>query len=359
MLSCLTLNQIVRKNFARIKDTSKRSKSIALVDQIMSGYALFSLKYPSLLQFDMQSSKENIKNNLTCVFGIENIPSDTHMRARLDRLDPKLLRRVFASLFSQVQRSKKLELYKYYDNRYLMPLDGTGYFLSKAVHCDHCCSKNHKDGSVSYYHQMLSGAIVHPDYKVVLPFAPEPIMKSDGSAKNDCELRCAERFLSNLKREHPHLRLIVTGDGLFSNGPFIRKLKEDRHAFILVAKPKDHKALFEEFKSLPQSSTEITRDKVKHRFVWANGLAINDTHRDCLVNVLEYWEQKENGKTSHWVWVTDIKLTDKNVYQIMRGGRARHKIENETFNTLKNQGYQFEHNFGHGNTNLSTALPTL
>jgi len=35
------------------------------------------------------------------------------------------------------------------------------------------------------------------------------------------------------------------------------------------------------------------------------------------------------------------------------------KIENETFNTLKNQGYQFEHNFGHGNQNLSVVFAQL
>ena len=44
---------------------------------------------------------------------------------------------------------------------------------------------------------------------------------------------------------------------------------------------------------------------------------------------------------------------------MVRGGRARWKIENETFNTLKNQGYQFGHNFGHGKQNLSTIFVML
>jgi hypothetical protein len=43
----------------------------------------------------------------------------------------------------------------------------------------------------------------------------------------------------------------------------------------------------------------------------------------------------------------------------MRAGRARWKIENETFNTLKNQGYNFEHNYGHGQQNLATNLALL
>jgi hypothetical protein len=359
MLSCSTLHQIVYDSLSKIKDTAKRVRPISLVDNLMSGYAVFSLKYPSLLQFDQHSSEEMVKQNLKSVFNINQTPSDTQMRERLDVVEPDQLRKVFKTLFAQCQRSNRLELFKYYDDRYLMPLDGTGYFNSKNVHCENCCEKNHKDGSVSYYHQMLSGAIVHPEQKVVLPFAPEPIMKSDGSTKNDCERRSAERFLTHLKREHPHLRITVTGDGLFSNGPFIKRLNQDDHAFILVAKPKDHKFLFEDYHHLTKSSCQIQKEKVNHRFEWANRLAINNSHPDCLVNVLEYWEEHDNGKKQHWVWVTNFELNEKNVYQIMRGGRARHKIENETFNTLKNQGYQFEHNFGHGKKNLSTVFAYL
>ena len=64
-------------------------------------------------------------------------------------------------------------------------------------------------------------------------------------------------------------------------------------------------------------------------------------------------------KTGRCGWVTNHDITDKNLYELMRGGRARWKIENETFNTLKNQGYQFEHNFGHGKKNLHTVFAFL
>jgi hypothetical protein len=43
----------------------------------------------------------------------------------------------------------------------------------------------------------------------------------------------------------------------------------------------------------------------------------------------------------------------------MQAGRARWKIENETFNTLKNLGYKFEHNYGHGKDHLSTLFAYL
>ena len=64
-------------------------------------------------------------------------------------------------------------------------------------------------------------------------------------------------------------------------------------------------------------------------------------------------------RVQHFSWVTDLRVNKRNVYALMRGGRARWKIENETFNTLKNQGYNFEHNYGHGMKNLSVVFATV
>ena len=89
-----------------------------------------------------------------------------------------------------------------------------------------------------------------------------------------------------------------------------------------------------------------------------NGLPFNQSHPDILVNYLDYWEIRE-GKESNFSWITDLELRRDNVYQVMRGGRGRWKIENETFNTLKNQGYQLEHNYGHGQKHLATVFGML
>ena len=39
--------------------------------------------------------------------------------------------------------------------------------------------------------------------------------------------------------------------------------------------------------------------------------------------------------------------------------RTRWRVENEAFNTLKNQGYEFERNYGHGKQFLSSTLAGL
>ena len=136
--------------------------------------------------------------------------------------------------------------------------------------------------------------------------------------------------------------------------------------FILGAKPADHKALFKWVESTERMNTGAVKhiehtdaQGVHHRFRYLNAAPLNDTHFDLEVNFLEYWETHPNGKTQRFSWVTDLPIDDANVMALMRGARARWRIENETFNTLKNQGYSFEHNFGHGERHLSTVFAYL
>ena len=105
---------------------------------------------------------------------------------------------------------------------------------------------------------------------------------------------------------------------------------------------------------------ETTDEKEStHKFKCIEKVPLNESNKDLKVNFIEYWETTKKGKTLHFSWVTDLPVNKNNVYQLMRVTRSRWKIENETFNTLKNQGYHFEHNFGHGNKNLSTILTPI
>ncbi|MDQ6962957.1 MAG: hypothetical protein Q9M28_10620 [Mariprofundaceae bacterium] len=96
--------------------------------------------------------------------------------------------------------------------------------------------KKHRNGSTTDYHQMLGAVLIHPDSRCVLPFAPEAILKQDGIKKNDCERNAARRLLHDLRREHPHMKLTIIEDGLASNAPHIKTLKELNMNFILGAK---------------------------------------------------------------------------------------------------------------------------
>jgi len=358
-LSASGLFRLVRQRFAKIKDHRAENVTISLQDALTSAFAMFSLKDPSLLAFDERSKTDG---NLKRVYGLEQVPSDSQMRTILDDVDPETVRPSFKDVFRQAQRGKVLEKMVSLGG-YLLSLDGTGYFSSKKIHCPHCLErKNAKTGEITYYHQMLGGAIVHPDWPEVIPLAPEPIIKQDGESKNDCERNAVKRFLAKLRQDHPHLPLILVEDALSSNAPHIRELQKHDVRFILGVKEGDHAFLFNYVRQAAQegrvTTLEFKEKGVLHRFRFLNQVPLNGSNQGLLVNFVEYWEITSE-KTQHFPWVTDLTVSKWNVYHIMRGGRARWKIENETFNTLKNQGYHFEHNFGHGQNHLSVVFAML
>ena len=362
-LSAPGLLKTVRNSFSSVKDWRQtREPDISISDALMSGIAVFGMKYSSLLQFDSQKVDPIISSNLRNLYGVDQSPCDTRLREILDPIDPNHLRPAFKALFARLQDGKALLPFRFIDESYLVSIDGTGFFSSHEVHCENCCVKKSHDGTVTYYHQMLGAVMVHPSQKQVIVLAPEAIIKQDGVTKNDCEINAAKRLLTAIRRDHPFLNITLLGDGLFSNAPMIRQALEAKMGFIFGAKPGDHKSLFaslEDVKNIgAQSSLEHVEGDTIHHFRFMNDVPLNDANPDLLVNVLVYSETRR-GKSTTFSWVTHIRLNKDNVYQIMKGGRARWRIENETFNTLKNQGYQFEHNFGHGYRNLSTVFAYL
>jgi hypothetical protein len=123
----------------------------------------------------------------------------------------------------------------------------------------------------------------------------------------------------------------------------------DNVYYILGVKEGDHASLFEHVAAAEHAGrvTYYDRDDAEtgvcHRFRFGSALPLKEAHADLRVNFLECWEW-EGDQVQHGSWVTDLRVNKGTVYQIMRGGRARWRSANETFNTLKNQGYHFEHN---------------
>jgi hypothetical protein len=354
------LVRLARQRFGKLPD-ARHCPEFALTDTLMAGLALFSLKDPSLLAFQ----RRRLDHNLRCVFGLQAIPSDTQMRTILDDVDPDDVRPLFKDIFRQAQRGKVLEDYLFLDCYYLVALDGVEYFSSGKVHCKHCMTRQHSNGEVSYYHQMLGAAIVHPDFPEVIPLAPEPIQRQDGQQKNDCERNAARRWLKRFRQDHPHLNVLVIEDALSSNAPHIRDLRKYRCHFLLGVKPGDHQYLFDELIRRAEAGQvgelDVVDPKtgVRHSYLFAHDLSLNEANEQVRVNVLHYVQTDPDGTSHEWMWVTDLVLTVANVPQVVRAGRARWRIENETFNTLKNQGYHFEHNYGHGYKNLAVVLASL
>jgi len=113
-LSADALFRLVRSGFDTIPEHRASEAEISLTDALMSAFAMFSLKSPSLLAFD----KQRAEGNLQTIYGIACVPCDTRMREILDPMSPESLRPLFKSVFRQLQRGKALEPMAFLDDYY-------------------------------------------------------------------------------------------------------------------------------------------------------------------------------------------------------------------------------------------------
>ena len=361
-LSFSSLRKDLSLLFFQLPDFRQGAKvNYSIHDAMMSGFACMYFQDPSLLQFQKELRDAKNRNNLETLFGVKDIPEDTQIRDIIDKVDSEQLRPIFKNYFSRLQRAKYLSEYQLFPGLYICSIDGTGYFSSEEINCGSCLITEHKDGRINYSHKVLQSAIMHPDMRQVIPLMPEEIRNIDGSEKQDCEVNAGKRLIKKIKEDHPRLGLIIVGDDLFSKQPFILEVQLSGMHYIFVVKPSDHKYMMDWINAFDKD--EINRKRVVdkkeriHEYEWVNDVPLNGGEKSINTNFFRYriivqgkdGEEKVNYTNS---WVTDLEITSENVEALVKGGRCRWKIENECFNTLKNQGYHIEHNYGHGEKNL-------
>src|SRR6267378_1569340 len=123
-LSADALFGLLRNGFSKAPDHRSDGSKMAMADALMSGFAMFSLQCPSLLDYDKQRADANLKT----IYGMQCPPCDSSMREVLDPLAPESLRPSFKAAFRQLQRGKALEEMVFFKGGYFLALDGTGYF---------------------------------------------------------------------------------------------------------------------------------------------------------------------------------------------------------------------------------------
>ncbi len=358
-----SLRKVLTEQLESIMDHRKQAQcTYSIHDTMMSAFACMYFQDPSLLHFQQRLEKKYQRNNLQTIFRVKHTPKDAQIRDIIDEIPSETLAPVFKVYYERLRRHKYLEDYAILPNTVMCVIDGTQYHSSKSVYCDCCLHKTHRNGDKTYSHAVLQGAIMHPDKKQVIPVMPEAIKNSDGDKKQDCESKAAKRFVKNLRSAHPRQKFLLAGDGLMSHQPLIEAALEQKMSYLFVAKPGDHKYMYEwlnDFPTLP-SIDYIDEKKRTHRFSWQNEVPLHGEANAIKVNYVEYQQINSVGKvTFKNSWVSDIEITKDNVIRMAKAGRCRWKIENECFNTLKNQGYNIEHNYGHGKKNLSYNMYLL
>jgi len=348
----------------------------------MAAFSVFFMQSPSFLAHQRQFEAGHARSNCTSLFGIAKTPCDTHIRDMLDAASPALLQPVFAATLDQLQRIVGgLDMFRRLDGRILIALDGTQYHASRKIHCRHCSTRIRANSGTEYHHAMLAATLVAPGHDKVIPLEPEFIVPQDGSDKQDCENAAVKRWLASHGARYAALDAVYlgqgwprfqrrsrwnsqTGDDLFSRQPLCQAVLDAGSHFIFVCKPASHPLIQDYLTGIDPAVIEQTVRRGKQRFVhryrWLHDVPLRDGKDALAVNWFEIEIRNARGETTyHNSFVTDLPVGPDTVVELAACGRARWKIENETFNVLKNKGYNLEHSFGHGKAHLAAILVSL
>jgi len=361
-----------RAAFSTLPDSRKTATSnnlkYAVEDAALSAFSVFFTQSPSFLDYQVRMQKTYGKNNAQSLFGVHQIPSMNQARNILDPIPPQTVYPVFADIGEGLYRNGYLDPYRRIGNTLLIALDGTDFFSSEKISCPHCTRQTLKNGKTLHRHTAVTPVIVAPGQTQVVPLPPEFVQPQDGQEKQDCELAAAKRWLDAWGARYSSWGATLLGDDLYCHQDFCQRAIAQGFHLLLVCKPDSHPALYDWLADFERTGQvrNVERKRwngtqyITQRYRYMHHLPLRNSDDALMLNWCELTETDEAGKVLYRnAWVTTHAIDDETVIDIAASGRCRWKIENENNNVLKNHGYHFDHNFGHGQQHLANLMATL
>jgi len=355
----------LRERFASLPDKRTGSNGrYTMADIGLAAFSVFFMQSPSFLSHQRHLAQGQGRSNCESLFAMTAIPCDNHIRAMLDPVSPGHFEPLFDDALGALERAGGLSAFHRLGGRLLIALDGTEYFCSAKLHCPQCSTRARAGGKKEYFHALLAATLVAPGHNRVVPLAPEFIVPQDGHDKQDCESRAVRRWLERHGARVARLAPVYLGDDLYSCQPICSVVKATGGHFLFVCKPESHPTLTEYLTGveLPEHRERVKRgrERFTYRYRWLCDVPLRDGADAMTVNWLSIDIINAKGKVAYSnSFVTDLPVDRHSVAELAACGRARWKIENESFNTLKTKGYNLEHNFGHGKEHLAAVLASL
>jgi hypothetical protein len=255
-------------------------------------------------------------------------------------------------------RKKLFDRFRY-QGYFLVAVDATGVMSFQEKPDKQALKKTSKKGKTTWFYQALEAKLVTPNgfaISLMTQWLENP--KEGEYDKQDCEQKAFKRLAKKLKQAFPQLRICILADGLYPNEPYFETCRRNDWRFIVTFKPGNLPTVWDEIEGLLKLTSNNTRSEKRiqdtkdgkkltvSNFRWLNEI-------DYCGHSLNWIECQEtithpdtnNSETTTFVHLTDIPITYQQASQLSRTGRLRWKIENEGFNTQKNQGYELQHKY--------------
>ncbi len=337
------------------------------MSEIITGcIAMYLLKETTRNNFNLQRSEEFFKDNYFKIFNKRLPHMDTVDRV-IAQLSTEEIEKIKRALVSALVEQHVFRPFRLLDKYYTIAVDGTGVNSYKENNTEqNLTSKKSKNGIVTYYSHVVEAKLVTAN-KLAISVGSEWVTNESKDStdttynKQDCEQKAFGRLAKNMKADYPRLPVCILADGLYPNKTFMKTCQDNDWAYIVVLKDDSLKLLQEDIKDLEtkdrsrlecDSITDNKRTHINCIYEWITAPLTHDVYSVnwlCCTETITH--RDKNGKNlsvdtpTRFVNLTSLKVDKDNVKNISESGRMRWKIENEGYNTQKNNGYNLGHKF--------------
>lgn len=337
------LLKIIKKYFPELtilfsQLTDKRHKSYITYKMrtiIMTRLLALLCGITTMTNINTKFKTEDAIANLSkiCNQNLKEIPHWQTIQDTIELLNYDEIDNIRKYMFKALLRSKMFDKFKY-NGCIQLVVDATG-LTALDYNLNNNCLTRTRDGKVKYYKYVLEAKVVFNN--IVISIDSEWIENTElnnENQKQDCEVNAFKRMAKRIKKTYPKLKFIVTGDALYATTPMINICKSNHWHYIFNLKKDRLKNVYEEFEDNINYENEVTKENYY--------LNSNITFKENTFNVFRYVEIKEK-KTTTFNYISDLKITNKNIEEVVALGRKRWKIENEGFNVQKNGTFNISH----------------
>jgi len=325
----------------------------SIVEIIMACIAMFLFKEGSRNAMNQSRKEGNFYNNYKNLLGCE-LPHQDTVEEVLRVLDEKALEKLSTTLIKILLKRKVLHKFRLFKKYFIIAIDATGVHTFAHEHCDKCLTKTSKKNEVTnYFHNVLEAKLVAKN-GFSLSLGSEWIENAETDYdKQDCEMKAFKRLAESLKMKYSQLTICVVVDGLYPNSPFFKVCEDNNWKFICALKDSSLSSVQKKvIEGLPLNTDNHDDEEIKNanqkitrRYSWLNDIQ----YGDHIIHWTECIEIKINNQGEEdiikFVYLTNFKISQENIKEVIHSGRLRQKIENEGFNTQKNLGYALKHKY--------------
>lgn len=333
---------------------------------LLYGILIFVYQMGSRREANQKLTRPQFKEQLALAFPeLEQMPHHDTLNRLLSQIEVDQIREAQAELIRRLIRKKKFVRYLV-QSLYPVAIDGTQKHVSREQLSEEWLRRHVKDGQerVAQYYVYVLEANLALRNGMSIPLATEFLAASHGDTdreKQDCELRAFKRLAAWLKKQFPHLPLLLLLDGLYPNGPLMTECRRRGWDFMIVLQDKSLPTVWEEYNGLKslQGENQLVQKwgPRTQRFRWVNQIEYDysdgRTRRSIKLHVVvceENWEELVGDglidvKTSRHAWISSQPLSRGSIHERCNlGARHRWAIESGLL-VEKRQGYHYEHCF--------------